>query len=160
VAKFAAAGKHVPKKDLGLIAMTYGNVYVAQVAMGANDGQTIKALLEAEAYDGPAIVIAYSHCIAHGIDMAKGMNQQKLAVESGYWPLYRFNPAMRTQGKNPLQLDSGAPKIPFKEYAYNETRYRVLSQSHPHEAEELMKAAQDAVSEHWKRYEELAAKPG
>ncbi|HQV68849.1 MAG TPA: pyruvate:ferredoxin (flavodoxin) oxidoreductase [Thermoflexales bacterium] len=158
VAKFASGGKHQRKKDLGMMAMAYGNVYVAQIAMGANDAQTIKALQEAEAHDGPAIIIAYAHCIAHGIDMAKGMTQQKLAVESAYWPLYRYNPALREQGKNPLQLDSGAPKIQFRDYAYNETRYRMLTQAHPEEAEVLMKAAQEAVNEHWKRYAELAAK--
>ncbi|MCS6846834.1 MAG: pyruvate:ferredoxin (flavodoxin) oxidoreductase [Anaerolineae bacterium] len=158
VAKFAAAGKHTRKKDLGMMAMSYGNVYVAQVAMGANDAQTIKAFLEAEAYDGPALIIAYSHCIAHGIDMAKGLHQQKLATDCGYWPLYRYNPALRAEGKNPLQLDSGAPKIPFKDYAYNETRYRMLQQSHPEEAEALMKAAQAVVNEHWQRYEEMALK--
>lgn len=158
VAKFAAGGKRQRKKDLGMMAMAYGNVYVAQIAMGANDAQTIKALQEAEAHDGPAIIIAYSHCIAHGIDMAKGMNQQKLAVESAHWPLYRYNPALREQGKNPLQLDSGAPKIQFRDYAYNETRYRMLAQAHPEEAEALMKAAQEGVNEHWKRYSELAAK--
>ncbi len=158
VAKFAAAGKALGKKDLGMIAMTYGNIYVAQIAMGANDAQTIKAIQEAEAFDGPAILIAYSHCIAHGIDIAKGMTQQKLAVDSGYWILYRYNPALRAAGKNPLQLDSGAPKIAFKDYAYNETRYRMLAQSHPQEADRLMKQAQDLVNTHWKRYEELAAK--
>ncbi|GIV85457.1 MAG: hypothetical protein KatS3mg052_2464 [Candidatus Roseilinea sp.] len=155
-AKFAAAGKHTRKKDLGMMAMSYGNVYVAQVAMGANDAQTIKAFLEAEAYNGPALIIAYSHCIAHGIDMAKGLHQQKLAADSGYWLLYRYNPALRAEGKNPLQLDSGAPKIPFKDYAYNETRYRMLQQSHPEEAEALMRAAQEVINEHWRRYEALA----
>jgi pyruvate-ferredoxin/flavodoxin oxidoreductase len=160
IAKFAASGKHTRKKDLGMMAMSYGNVYVAQVAMGANDAQTIKAFLEAEAYDGPALIIAYSHCIAHGIDMAKGMRQQKLAVDSAYWPLYRYNPSLKAQGKNPLQLDSGAPKLAFKDYAYNETRYRMLQQSHPQEAEELMKAAQDAVNERWKKYEEIADPKG
>jgi len=156
VAKFAAAGKRTAKKDLGLMAMTYGNVYVAQVAMGANDAQTIKAFLEAESYEGPALIIAYSHCIAHGIDMAKGLNQQKLAVDSGYWLLYRYDPRLRAQGKNPLQLDSGAPKIPFKDYAYNETRYRMLLQSHPAEAEALIAAAQEAIYARWKQYEALA----
>jgi len=158
IAKFAAAGKHTRKKDLGMMAMSYGNVYVAQVAMGANDAQTIKAFLEAESYDGPALIIAYSHCIAHGIDMAKGLHQQKLAADSGYWPLYRYDPRLRAQGKNPFQLDSGAPKIAFKDYAYNETRYRMLQQSHPEEAEALMKAAQAAVNEHWQKYEEIALK--
>ncbi|MDW8394867.1 MAG: pyruvate:ferredoxin (flavodoxin) oxidoreductase [Anaerolineae bacterium] len=155
-AKFAASGKHQPKKDLGLMAITYGNVYVAQVAMGANDAQTIKAFLEAEAYDGPALIIAYAHCIAHGIDMAKGMNQQKLAVESGYWPLYRYNPVLAKEGKNPFQLDSSAPKIPLRDYAYNETRYRMLAQSNPEEAEALMKIAQEVVNARWRQYAALA----
>ncbi len=127
VAKFAAGGKATPKKDLGMMAMSYGNVYVAEVAMGAKDSQTIQAFLEAESYDGPSLIIAYSQCIAHGIDMAKGMEQQRLATESGYWPLYRYDPRLTEQGKNPLQLDSKAPKIPFKDYAYNENRYRMLT---------------------------------
>ncbi|MDW8053508.1 MAG: pyruvate:ferredoxin (flavodoxin) oxidoreductase [Anaerolineae bacterium] len=158
VAKFAAGGKHQRKKDLGLMAMAYGHVYVAQVAMGANDAQTIKAFLEAESYDGPALIIAYSHCIAHGIDMAKGFQQQKLAVESGYWPLYRYDPRLAREGKNPFQLDSGAPKVPFKEYAYNETRYRMLAQTDPELAEVLMRQAQEAVNARWKQYAALAGK--
>ncbi|MCS7088386.1 MAG: pyruvate:ferredoxin (flavodoxin) oxidoreductase [Thermoflexales bacterium] len=158
VAKFAAGGKHQRKKDLGLMAMAYGHVYVAQVAMGANDAQTIKAFLEAESYDGPALIIAYSHCIAHGIDMAKGFQQQKLAVESGYWPLYRYDPRLAREGKNPFQLDSGAPKVPFKEYAYNETRYRMLAQTDPELAEALMRQAQEAVNARWKQYAALAGK--
>ena len=156
VAKFAAGGKGTPKKDLGLLAMSYGYVYVAQVAMGANDSQTIRAFQEAEAYDGPSIIIAYSHCIAHGIDMAKGMNQQKLAVDSGHWILYRYNPLLRAEGKNPLELDSKAPSIPLKDYAYNETRYRMLAQSNPEAAKRLLTAAQDAVNSHWKLYERMA----
>jgi pyruvate-ferredoxin/flavodoxin oxidoreductase len=156
VAKFAAGGKPTPKKDLGMMAMSYGYVYVAQVAMGANDAHTVRAFLEAEAYDGPSLIIAYSHCIAHGIDMAKGMNQQKLAVDSGYWPLYRYNPALRAEGKNPLQLDSKAPKIPFRDYAYNETRYRMLAQSNPEAAERLLAEAQEAVKAHWQKYEQMA----
>jgi pyruvate-ferredoxin/flavodoxin oxidoreductase len=156
VAKFAAGGKPTPKKDLGMMAMTYGNVYVAQVAMGAKDAHTIRAFLEAEAYDGPSLIIAYSHCIAHGIDMAKGMNQQKLAVDSGYWPLYRYDPALKAEGKNPLQLDSRAPKIPLKDYAYNETRYRMLAQIDPRAAERLLDLAQEASNEHWQKYEQLA----
>ena len=112
VARFAAAGKALPKKDLGMIAMTYGNIYVAQVAMGANDGQTVRAFLEAEAYDGPSLIIAYSHCIQQGIDTVNGLTQQKLAVDSGAWPLYRFNPALAAQGKNPLTLDSKAAEDP------------------------------------------------
>ncbi len=157
VAKFAASGKHQLKKDLGRMAMTYGHVYVAQVAMGANDAQTIKAFLEAEAYDGPALIIAYAHCIAHGIDMTKGMNQQKLAVESGYWPLYRYNPALAREGKNPFQLDSAPPKVSFREYALNETRYRMLMQTHPQDAEALLHQAEEAIAARWREYQQLAA---
>jgi pyruvate-ferredoxin/flavodoxin oxidoreductase len=156
VAKFAAGGKPTPKKDLGMMAMTYGNVYVAQVAMGANDAHTVRTFLEAEAYDGPSLIIAYSHCIAHGIDMAKGMNQQKLAVDSGYWLLYRYNPTLKAEGKNPLQLDSKAPKVPLSDYIYNETRYRMLTQSNPEAAKRLLALAQEAVNEHWQKYEQLA----
>jgi pyruvate-ferredoxin/flavodoxin oxidoreductase len=156
VAKFAASGKGTPKKDLGLLAMSYGYVYVAQVAMGANDSQTIRAFQEAEAYDGPSIIIAYSHCIAHGYDLAKGMEQQKLAAEAGHWILYRYDPRLRAEGKNPLVLDSKAPSIPLKDYAYNETRYRMLAQSDPDAAKRLLGAAQDAVTAHWKLYERLA----
>ena len=156
VAKFAAGGKPTAKKDLGMMAMSYGNVYVAHVAMGAKDTQTVQAFLEAEAYDGPSLIIAYSHCIAHGINMAKGMEQQALATQSGYWPLYRYDPRLKAAGKNPLQLDSKAPQIPFKEYAYNETRYRVLTQSDPVAAERLMNAAQAAVNERWQVYEQMA----
>ena len=156
VAKFAAGGKPTAKKDLGMMAMSYGNVYVAQVAMGAKDSQTVQAFLEAEAYEGPSLIIAYSHCIAHGINMAKGMEQQALATQSGYWPLYRYDPRLKAAGKNPLQLDSKAPQIPFKEYAYNETRYRVLTQSDPVAAERLMNAAQAAVNERWQVYEQMA----
>ncbi len=116
VAKFAARGKATPKKDLGMLAMAYGNVYVARVAMGASDQQTLKAFLEAEAYDGPSLIIAYSHCIAHGIDMSKGLEQQKLAVQSGYWPLYRYNPALLDEGKNPFMLDSKEPSLPLERY--------------------------------------------
>jgi pyruvate-ferredoxin/flavodoxin oxidoreductase len=156
IAKFAAGGKHTAKKDLGALAMQYGNVYVAQVAMGANDGQTVRAFLEAEAYPGTSLIIAYSHCIAHGIDMSKGLQQQRLAVESAYWPLYRYNPVLKSLGKNPFQLDSAAPKIAFKDYAYNETRYRVLNQTNPQAASEFMKQAQAQVLAHWEKYETLA----
>ena len=114
VAKFAARGKAMPKKDLGMLAMAYGYVYVARVAMGANDQQTLRAFIDAEAYDGPSLIIAYSHCIAHGIEMSKGLEQQKLAVQSGYWPLYRYNPALPSQGKNPLILDSKDPTVPLE----------------------------------------------
>ncbi|NOZ29980.1 MAG: pyruvate:ferredoxin (flavodoxin) oxidoreductase [Chloroflexi bacterium] len=156
VAKFAAGGKGTPKKDLGMMAMTYGNVYVAQVAMGANDAHTVRAFLEAESYDGPSLIIAYSHCIAHGIDMAKGLDQQKLAVETGYWLLYRYDPRRKAEGKNPLQLDSRAPKRPLKDYIYNEARYRMLVRSNPEVAEQLLQKAQEAVEEHWHKYEQLS----
>jgi pyruvate-ferredoxin/flavodoxin oxidoreductase len=156
VAKFAAGGKSTPKKDLGLMAMSYGYVYVAQVAMGANDGHTVKAFLEAEAYDGPSLIIAYSHCIAHGIDMAKGMQQQKLAADSGHWLLYRYNPALRAEGQNPLQLDSKAPKIPLKEYIYTENRYRMLAQSDPEAAARLLAEGDEGVKERREKYEQMA----
>lgn len=157
VAKFAAAGKPAAKKDLGLMAMTYGNVYVAKVAMGANDVHTLKAFLEAEAYDGPSLIIAYSHCIAHGINMATAMNNQKAAVDTGYWPLYRYNPDLAAEGKNPFKLDSKGLKMPFKDYAYMETRYKMLTKSHPKQAEELMKAAQEDVNTRFSEYERLAS---
>jgi pyruvate-ferredoxin/flavodoxin oxidoreductase len=156
VAKFAARGKAMPKKDLGMLAMAYGNVYVARVAMGANDQQTLHAFLEAEAYDGPSLIIAYSTCIAHGIDMRKGLEQQKLAVQSGYWPLYRYNPQLAAEGKHPLTLDSKEPTIPLEQYAYNETRYRMLLQSDEKRAEELMQAAKHDVQARWQQYRELA----
>jgi pyruvate-ferredoxin/flavodoxin oxidoreductase len=157
VAKFAAAGKPMPKKDLGMIAMTYGNIYVAQVAMGANDTQTVKALVEAESYDGPSLVIAYSTCIAHGINMRLGFDQMKKAVDSGAWVLYRYDPRLAGQGQNPLQLDSRAPKIPLQDYAYNETRFRMLTQTDPDRAELLLEEAQKDVHERWRMYEQLAS---
>ncbi len=156
VAKFAAGGKPVPKKDLGLLAMMYGHVYVARVAMGANENQTLKAFLEAESYDGPSLIIAYSHCIAHGIDMVKGMDQQRLAVETGYWPLYRYDPRLKAEGKNPLQIDSKPPKVPLEEYIYNENRYRMLQKSNPAVAAHLLKKARQSVIEHWNMLERLA----
>lgn len=156
VAKFAAGGKPTPKKDLAMMAMNYGNVYVAQIAMGANDLQTLKAIIEAEAYDGPSLIIAYSHCIAHGINMAKGMESQKGAVDSGYWPLFRFHPDNAAEGKNPLKLDSKAPKIKFSEYAYKETRYKMLTKSKPDRAKDLMIRAQEEVLKKWKKYEQMA----
>jgi pyruvate-ferredoxin/flavodoxin oxidoreductase len=149
VAKFAAKGKGTAKKDLGLLAMAYGNVYVARVAMGADDIQTLRAFQEAEAYDGPSLIIAYSHCIAHGIDMRRGLDQQKLAVQSGHWPLYRYNPALAEQGKQPLLLDSKAPSIPLEQYTYNETRYRMLQQSDAERADALMHEAKHDVRERW-----------
>jgi len=156
VAKFAAAGKRVSRKDLALQAIAYGNVYVAQVAMGANPQQTLLAFREAEAYPGPSLILAYSHCIMHGIDMQFGMKQQDLAVASGYWPLFRYNPAMRDIGENPFRLDSPLPTISFKDYAYNEIRYKGLAQSRPEEAEELLAQAQQAIEEKYRTYEEMA----
>ncbi len=158
VAKFAAGGKAVGKKDLGLMAMVYGHVYVASIAMGANDAQTVRAFIEAESYPGPSLIIAYSHCIAHGIDMAKGMHQQKLAVDSGAALLYRYDPRLAAQGKNPLQLDSKKPTLPLSDYIYTETRYRMLKQAEPDTAAELLKAAQAEVDQRWARYEALAAR--
>ncbi|MCB9207369.1 MAG: pyruvate:ferredoxin (flavodoxin) oxidoreductase [Ignavibacteriales bacterium] len=157
VAKFAAAGRPNPKKDLGMMAMGYGNVYVAQIAMGANDTQTLKAILEAEAYDGPSIIIAYSHCIAHGYDLAKGMEHQQLAVDSGHWPLYRFNPENVKEGKNPLRLDSKAPKIKLQDYIYTETRYKMLQKIDPERTKYLLGLAQAEVNKKWSHYSQLAA---
>ena len=156
VAKFAAQGKGTPKKDLGMIAMAYGYVYVAKVAMGASDQQTLNAFLEADAYDGPSLIMAYSHCIAHGYDLRKGLDQQKLAVQSGAWPLYRFNPALIAEGKNPLKIDSREPTIPVSEYAYNETRYRMLLQSDEQRAEVLMAKAQNDAKSRWNLYQQMA----
>ena len=157
VAKFAAGGKPMPKKDLGLLAMSYGYVYVAQIAMGGDENQTIKAIKEAEEYDGPSIVIAYCHCIAHGIDMAKGLEQQENAVNSGHWPLYRFDPRRKKVGRNPFQLDCKAPSIPLREYFYNEGRYRMLRQSHPDAAAAFLAEAQENVNERRRNYERMAA---
>jgi pyruvate-ferredoxin/flavodoxin oxidoreductase len=156
VAKFAAAGKRVARKDLALQAIAYGNVYVAQVAMGANPQQTLLAFREAEAYPGPSLILAYSHCIAHGIDMQFGMRQQDLAVASGYWPLFRYDPAMRAVGENPFRLDSPRPTLKFRDYAYNEIRYRSLAQTRPAEAEQLLAAAQAGIVEKYRLYEEMA----
>ena len=160
VAKFAAAGKPSGKKDLALMAMHYGAVYVARVAMGASDSHTLKAFQEAEAYDGPSIIIAYSHCIAHGYDLVHGLDQQKLAVQSGHWPLFRYNPALADEGKNPFVLDSKAPTVALENYIYNETRYTMLRQSAPLVAAELLVEAQREVDLRWKTYEHLAQQPG
>ena len=157
VAKFAASGKDMPKKDLGMIAMTYGNIYVAQIAMGSSDAQTVKAIIEAESYDGPSLILAYSHCIAHGIDMSNGFAQQKAAVASGFWPLYRFDPRLAEQGTNPLQLDSKDPSIPLEEYAYNETRYKMLTKTNPAAAKRLLELAQSDANSRWKTYQRMAA---
>ncbi|MEW6429459.1 MAG: pyruvate:ferredoxin (flavodoxin) oxidoreductase [Thermodesulfobacteriota bacterium] len=149
-AQFAAGGKKMPKKDIGMIFSTYGNVYVAKVALGANPQQVAKAFAEAEAYDGPSLIIAYAHCINHGINMAKGLEQQQKAVACGHWPLYRYNPTMEEQGKNPLTIDSKAPSIPFADYALNENRYRALKLMNPTHADELMAMAQKDVDKAWK----------
>jgi pyruvate-ferredoxin/flavodoxin oxidoreductase len=156
VAKFAAGGKTTGKKDLALTAMSYGNVYVARVAFGASDSQTLKAFLEAEAYPGPSLIIAYGPCIAHGLDMALGLGQQKLAVQSGHWPLFRFDPRRTAEGKPPMQLDSQPPSIPLEQYIYNEARYTMLRQSHPQAAKQLLEEAQQDVRERWKAYERWA----
>ncbi|MBI5394359.1 MAG: pyruvate:ferredoxin (flavodoxin) oxidoreductase [Verrucomicrobia bacterium] len=158
VAKFAAGGKPAGKKDLGLIAMTYGNVYVASVAMGARDEHTLKAFIEAEAYDGPSLIIAYSHCIAQGFDLSTGMAHQKAAVESGQWLLYRFNPALAAQGLNPLSLDSKPPKVALEQYLYSENRFKMLTKSKPEEAKRLLAQAQKDVEARYAYYEYLAAR--
>jgi pyruvate-ferredoxin/flavodoxin oxidoreductase len=160
VAKFATGGKRTNKKDLAMEAISYGSVYVARVAMGGSDMHTIKAFLEAEAHTGPSLIIAYAHCIAHGYDMVYGINQQKAAVLSGYWPLIRYNPGLRLQGKNPFQLDSRAPTMPFKQYAYEEARYTMLVRSNPEAAAELLRDAQGDVDRQWQVYSNRAAMPG
>jgi pyruvate-ferredoxin/flavodoxin oxidoreductase len=159
VARFAAGGKRVARKDLALQAIAYGNVYVAQVAMGANPQQTLLAFREAEAWGGPSLILAYCHCIAHGIDMRQGLRQQDLAVASGYWPLFRYNPAMRAVGENPFRLDSPRPSRPFMDYAGNEWRYRSLAQARPDEAAGLMAQAQQVIDEKYRLYEDMAGWP-
>lgn len=157
VAKFAASGKPIGKKDLGMIAMAYGNVYVAQIAMGANQRQTINALLEAEAYDGPSLIIAYSTCIAHGIDMTYSQSHMKDAVKSGFWPLYRFTPHFASDGEGaPFKLDCRKPTMPFKEYALKEARFAMLARSKPAEADKLFELAQQDIDERWRLYEQLS----
>jgi pyruvate-ferredoxin/flavodoxin oxidoreductase len=160
VAKFAAGGKPAAKKDLALMAVNYGNVYVARVAMGSSDMQTVKAFLEAEKWNGPSLIIAYSHCIAHGYDMRFGLEQQRLAVQTGHWPLFRYNPALAAEGKNPFQLDSKAPSLPLEKYIYNETRYTMLVHSKPEDARRLLAEAQADVMNRWRIYEQMAAMPG
>ena len=157
VAKFAANGKGIPRKDLGMIAMSYGYIYTAQVAMGASDIQTLRAFREADAFNGPSVVIAYSHCINHGYDMKYGLNQQKLAVKSGVWPIYRYNPDNLKEGKNPLTLDYKEPSIPVKDFAYNETRYRMLTQTNEERAEKLLKLAQMDAKARWLKYSQMAS---
>ena len=160
VAKFAAAGKPLRKKDLGMLAVSYGTIYVARIAFGANDSQTIKALTEAAAYDGPSLILAYSHCIAHGYGLELGLQQQKAAVASGYWPLFRYNPDLVAAGKNPFQLDSRAPKLPLEEYIYKEGRYRMLTKSHPERAAKLLELAKADVQAQWETYALMAGKNG
>jgi pyruvate-ferredoxin/flavodoxin oxidoreductase len=160
VAKFSAGGKRVARKDLALQAIAYGDVYVAQVAMGANPQQTLLAFREAEAYPGPSLILAYSPCIAHGFDLRYSLTQQDLATACGYWPLFRFNPAMRTVGERPFRLDSPRPTIPLKDYAYNELRYRMLANSDPAAAAELLSKGQQVVTEKIRQYEELASRGG
>ena len=157
VAQFAAAGKRTPKKNIGMIMSTYGNVYIAQVNFGANPAQTLKAFIEADAYDGPALIIAYSVCIAHGMDMSKGIEAMKKAVTSGYWPLYRYNPELEAQGKNPLVINSKDPSTPFEEYAYRENRYKTLRSNNPEAAKELMKQAEADIKRRWKLLKHMAA---
>jgi pyruvate-ferredoxin/flavodoxin oxidoreductase len=155
-AQFAASGKKMPKKNMGMIFATYGNVYVAQISLGANPAQAIKAIAEAEAYDGPSLIIAYAHCINHGINMALGLEQQKKAVACGHWPLYRFNPQLEAEGKNPLQIDSKEPTITFEEYALGENRYRTLKRVNPEHADDLMASTQKDVMKGWKFLQSLA----
>jgi pyruvate-ferredoxin/flavodoxin oxidoreductase len=159
VAKFASAGKHAAKKDLAMMAMTYGTVYVAHVALGANDTHALRAFLEAEAYSGPSLIIAYSHCIAHGYDLVHGLEQQKAAVQSAYWPLFRYNPALAAEGRNPFQLDSRPASLPLEKYVYNEGRYTMLVQSNPEAAALLLADAEKDVATRWKLYEHWAAMP-
>jgi pyruvate-ferredoxin/flavodoxin oxidoreductase len=156
VAKFAAGGKTVAKKDLALQAIAYGNVYVARVALGANPQQTLLAFREAERFSGPSLLLAYSHCIAHGINMEHGLRQQKLAVDCGHWPLMRYNPALRDSGDNPFLLDCQRPRARFRDYAYNEIRYRLLQATRPEHAEQLMQQAEAYIERHWKIYEDMA----
>ena len=157
VAKFANAGKPIGKKDIALQAISYGNIYVARIALGANPQQSLLALREAEAYSGPSLILAYSHCIAHGINMQKGLDQQTRAVQSGHWPLMRYNPEVRQSGENPFVLDSPRPTIKLKEYVENELRYRMLYRTNPKAADQLMAMAQAVVEQKWKLYEEMAA---
>jgi pyruvate-ferredoxin/flavodoxin oxidoreductase len=156
-AQFAAGGKRTPKKNLGLIVATYGSVYVAQIAFGASPAQTVKALSEAEAHDGPSIVIAYSTCVAHGINMTRGIEEQKRAVACGHWPLYRYNPALETEGKGPLVIDSKEPSLSVEEYAYGENRYRSLKAKNPELAAQLMEQLKADIARRWNYLKHLAS---
>jgi len=159
MAKFAMAGKPLMKKDLGMICMIYGNIYVATVAMGANPNQTVKAFAEADAYNGPSIIVAYSHCIAHGINMTKGLTAQKDAVQSGHFPLYRHNPDLVKEGKNPLTLDSKPPVLKYSEAVMKENRFRVLTKTYPDNAKRLMAEADKLVAARNDLYQKLAGLP-
>jgi len=159
-AKFAAAGKRVPRKDLSLMAIAYGNVYVAQVAMGANSEQTLIAMREAEAYDGPSLILAYAQCIAHGTDLRFGMKQAARATASGYWPLFRYDPSMRQRGMNPFRLDSTRPRIPLEQYRYNEVRFKSLVQTRPDDARLMLAQAQLSLEERYRLYEDFASRDG
>ncbi len=158
VAKFAAGGKPVGKKDMGLMAMSYGYIYVAKIALGANQNQAIKALVEAEAYNGPSLILCYAHCIAHGIDMTTGYGEQKKAVESGHWPLYRYNPELEAAGKNPLQIDSKDPTLPLADYVYGENRYQILKRTKPEVSQRLIDTAQKMVTARFKMLKQLASR--
>ena len=159
IAKFTTTGKTTHKKDLAMQAVAYGHVYVARVAMGADPQQTLKAFREAEAYDGPSLIIAYSHCISHGFDMRKGLDQQYKAVACGHWPLMRFNPVLREEGKNPFLLDSPRPRISLRDYRAGELRYKILAQSDPAEAERLLDIGEQHVRRRYAEYEQLASRP-
>jgi pyruvate-ferredoxin/flavodoxin oxidoreductase len=159
IAKFAYAGKDIVKKDLGAIAMSYGYVYVAKISLGANMAQVIKAFREAESYDGPSLIIAYSHCIAHGIDMSKGLEQGKAVVTSGLWPLYRYDPRLKDQGKNPFQLDSRDPTTSIEDFMYKEVRFKSLKSADSARADMLLEKAKKQADRVWKEYKYLAERP-
>jgi pyruvate-ferredoxin/flavodoxin oxidoreductase len=156
VAKFAAAGKSSRRKDLGMLAVSYGNVYVAQIAMGANPAQTIRTFVEAESYRGPSLILAYSHCIAHGINMTTAMTHQKDAVQSGFWPLYRYDPRLARAGEHPFHLDSRKPKMTFEQFAMQEARFSMLARSDPEHAKQLFELAQSDIDDQWHYYEQMA----
>jgi pyruvate-ferredoxin/flavodoxin oxidoreductase len=156
IAKFAAAGKPSRRKDLGMLAVSYGNVYVAQVAVAANPAQSVRAFREAESYCGPSLILAYSQCIAHGIDMSTGMTHQKDAVTSGFWPLYRYDPRLARAGEHPFHLDSRKPTMPFKQFAMQEARFAMLARSNPEHAKHLLGLAQKDIDDQWHYYEQMA----
>ena len=159
VARFAFGGKETAKKDLALMAMSYGNVYVARIAMGGSDTQTVQAFEEAEAYEGPSLIIAFSPCIAHGYDLKHGIEQQKLAVQTGYWPLFRYNPGAVAAGRSPLTLDSRPPNVPLAKYMLNEARFNLLTHADAEKARLLLHEAEDDVGNRWRLYQQLAAMP-